>query len=129
MINEEYLQEQSDQGKSDSSVDALAYRKVFEALTKETPSSLSPNFADNVMFKVLQQRTSRFSAFEIMLAVIGGLFCIITLFVAIMLTGFKLQLGFLEAVSGYKGVFIFGTAVIIVLHWVDKIVVRKKLPV
>jgi hypothetical protein len=129
MVNEEYLQEQSELGKHDKGLDSLAYQKVFDALKKESTAGLSPEFADKVMLKLQTQSTSRSSGFELLLALIGGLFCIIVLIVAVVLTGFKVQLGFLESLHGYKGVFIFGIVFIIFLHWIDKVVIRKKLSV
>jgi hypothetical protein len=42
------------------------------------------------------------------------------------MTNFKADLGFLDGISSYKGVLLFGVAFVILLQWVDRIVVRKK---
>jgi hypothetical protein len=125
MNKEEYLQDQIERGKVDNSTDSLAYQKVFNALKKETASGLSPDFADRVLSIVPGHKTAT-SHLELLLAVIGGTFTIVMLIVAVMLTGFKLDLGILKSASSFRGVLFFGAGFILLLNWIDKLVVRKK---
>ena len=126
MNNDEYLQEQFEAGKKDESLDSMAYQKVFEALRKDSGPSLSPTFADNVLQLIQHKQSSRVSGLTLFLAIIGGLFSIGVFAAAIILTGFKVQLGFLEGLGQFKGVFLFGAAFIILLNWVDKLMMRRK---
>jgi hypothetical protein len=77
---------------------------------------------------VREKHSSKASRFEIVLAFVGGLLSILIFGVAVMLTGFKLEFGFLESVGNFKGIFIFGIAFILLLHWVDKKIMRKHVP-
>jgi hypothetical protein len=129
MSTEEYQQEQAEAGKFDKSIDSSAYQKVFQALGNQPVHTLSPNFADKVVEKILQKKTSRITGAELTLAIVGVAFSIIIFIIAIILTGFKIQLGFLESLQSFKGLMIFGIAFILLLNWFDKLVVRRKVSV
>jgi hypothetical protein len=124
--NEDDLQEQFEAGKKDKSLDSIAYQMVFDALKKDPVPALPPSFADNVLQIIQRTQSSRVSSLAVFLAIVGGLFSIGVFVAAIVLTGFKVQLGFLEGLGEFKGVFLFGAAFIILLNWVDKITMRKK---
>jgi hypothetical protein len=126
MSNEEFIQSQIESGKSDESMDGRAYQRVFNALQKKPASILTNAFADNII-SVLQKRSkAKLSAWEIGLTVGGGVFSIITFILAIVLTNFRVNFGFLQSINNFKGVFIFGLVFIVVLQWIDKVLVRKK---
>ena len=129
MKEDNFLQQQVESGKDDGSVDATAYRKVFEVLRKESGPALPPSFADTIVVMVQQRNSSSASRLVIFLALIGGIFAIALLVIATILTGFKLQLGFLEPIRHFGGMFLFGTLFILMLNWIDKILIRKKVAV
>ena len=54
-----------------------------------------------------------------------GIFVMLIAFVAtIVMTEFKLNMGFLNALSSYKGLIIFGIFFIGLLHWLDKKLIK-----
>jgi hypothetical protein len=107
--------------------DAQAYREVFRALNRTRGTSFSPGFADNVMAHIEASR--RRTALRDLLWLGLGIFLIVIAFVvAIVFTGFRLELGFLKSISAYGGVFAFGAAFILLLHWLDKQLVTRKSP-
>ena len=56
-----------------------------------------------------------------------GMFSLfITLIVAIAMSGFKLNFGFLKNMSGYAGLFVFGAVLILVLNQLDKYFILQK---
>jgi hypothetical protein len=58
---------------------------------------------------------------------IGIFLMIIALVATVLYTEFTLRLGFLEEMSGYTGLFVFGVAFIILLNWLDKhILIRRQ---
>ena len=125
MKNDEEIQKNIEAGEMGNSSDEKAYRYVFNALPKEKGEYLTQGFADRVASRI-QQRTSESSLPEIMLAIFGGLAFIIGLVVTIAMTGFKPNLGFLNALSNYKGLFLFGIVFIILINVIDRQVLRKK---
>jgi hypothetical protein len=125
MINDEHLQKQVESGNADETSDSLAYKKVFNVLKKDPQHLLPADFAEKVLMLVNEKRSSGSWGIELVLAVIGGLSCLITLVAAVIISEFKIQFGFLESVRDFRGVFIFGALLIILFHFLDKIVVRK----
>jgi hypothetical protein len=126
MNHEEKLQNEAEAGKGGKDLEARAYRKVFDALSKEPEYTLPPSFADKVVMMVQAETTRKASGLEILLAVIGILFLLLTLGIAILVLQFKPDFGFLEGAEKFKGLFIFGMVFILLLQWLDKMLVRKK---
>lgn len=126
MNREDYLQEQAESGRPDGSIDSMAYRKVFDALKKDSTPALSPAFADRIVAMVSDRQSSRASRLMIFLAIAGGSCAIGLLVVATILTGFKVRLGFMEPLREFGGMFLFGIAFILLLNWLDKSIIRKK---
>lgn len=105
--------------------DAKAYQQVFNALKKEPDVMLSASFADKVLSKIEAKRSS--SLVKDYVWLITGLVLICVVFViAVYFSGLKPELGFLEAISGYKGIFIFGALFIGFLQWIDKLLIKHK---
>lgn len=124
-MKDEKLQNEIANGASgDEGRDASAYRHVFRALEKEPAMTLSESFADKVMLKVKAKKTSSVSEF-VWLGV-GIFFSIIVLIVAIAMTGMKLNLGFLTAMSDYAGLFIFAIFLMIVFNFLEKRLIRTR---
>jgi hypothetical protein len=124
---EEELQKSIEAGQNPKGdeLDVKAYREVFQAL-KQTPGyEVSPGFADRVMLKAEQMR-KKDSSRDMFWFGTGIFLIVIALIVAIVLTGFKPSAGFLNNMSDYKGLVIFGVAFITFLNWVDKRLIRNK---
>ena len=126
MTTDEELQQNIERGNSDRSIDAQAYQKVFSALEKEPEVSLSPLFADNVISMLQQSSKIRLSAWELALLIVVMVFSVIALLVAVVITGFTLDLGFLKAVSGYKGLFMFAVFLFVLFQWFDRRLMQKR---
>jgi hypothetical protein len=120
-MNDEKLQHDIEAGKISQhkeSPDANAYRYVFRALEKEPALMLSDSFSDKVVQKLESRTTSVFA--DYFWLGIGMLLSVLTLLVAIGMTGFKLNFGFLNAMSSYKGLLVFAICLMIALHFLDK---------
>jgi hypothetical protein len=126
MKDEESIQRNVEQGKSDKSADSIAYESVFKALRSEPTSVLSTSFASSVMLKLQQQQHQKSARSEVVWAGVGIALSLLTFVAAVILTGFRPELGFLDALGGYKSVFVFGGAFIVLLQCVDKFLIRKK---
>ena len=125
MINDEEIQKNIEAGMGGATTDEKAYRYIFNALPNEEGKSLPAGFADRVAFRI-EKRARESSLPEILLAIFGGLSFIIGLVVTIAMTGFKLNLGFLNALSDYKGLFFFGIVFIVLINVIDRQLLRKK---
>jgi hypothetical protein len=104
--------------------DILAFSKVDRALKREPIFQLAPGFSDRVMARI---DTSRVSSSDLVWMGAGILAFIVATIVAIAFTNFKLNFGVLKFISGYPGLVAFGVLFILVLHWIDKKVIQKKL--
>jgi hypothetical protein len=102
--------------------DSRAYRLVFDALRHEPEFRLSSKFSDSVLQR-LEETEGRSQYFWLALGFIGF---VIAAAVAVALTDFSLDLGFLKHISKFTGLFIFGAAFIVLLHWVDKKLIHGK---
>jgi len=125
-MTEDQLQESVEGGESLSSQDANAYRKVFHALRREPEFVLPPSFADRIVGRLDEKHSSR----DLVWLYMGLGSFVITLLVAIVLSGFNPDFSFLTLssftfLSSYKGLVIFGIAFILALQWIDRKFVRK----
>ena len=113
-MSEEELQRRLEAGEKITGKDALAYRKVFDALEREPDFHLPLNFADGVMHRMEAKRESRSEYF-----LIGGavLFFVIAAIIVYVNTGFTLSsdtfriqtdLSAFRFIKDYLGMFIFG---------------------
>ena len=125
-MSDEKLQHDFETGKishHEENPDTNAYRHVFRALEKEPMLRLSGSFSDKVIQKLESRNTSVLAdyfwlAFGIFLSVLA-------LLIAVAMTGFKLNFGFLSAMSSYKGLFIFAVVLMAALHFLDKKLLRS----
>ena len=69
-MSDEELQNRLEAGEKISGKDALAYRKIFDALEREPDFRLPINFADSVMNRINSKRESRKEHFILA----GGIF-------------------------------------------------------
>lgn len=124
--HDEELQRKVERGElSDvGSADSRAYHKVFSALGKEVGYELPPRFADQVVARLQRQQSRKYARDYFWFA--AGILIMLGAFAAtVILTGLKLDLGFLSPMSGYKGLVLFAASFIMLLHWLDKRLIRK----
>lgn len=123
---EEELQNNIEAGRPTGADDAdvKAYREVFRALSTLPETSLPNNFADRIVARIEEKRKRESKKDVIWFA--SGIGVMVLVFVAtILYTGFQFDLGFLNDMSGYAGLFIFGVAFILILNILDKKLVIK----
>jgi hypothetical protein len=126
MNHDEEMQNRIASGKIGETADELAYQAVFKALAKEQPSRIAPGLADRVILRLEKRKEERKSSFDLIMAIVGGLLFIAGFIVTLVVTGFRPDFGFLEAIADFKGLFLFGIAFIIVINIIDKQLMRKK---
>lgn len=135
MNNEDKLQHDVERGyfhfeKND--VHGKVYQEVFKSLNTRHPYALPSDFADSVVSKVIALKTSkRLSSDHIWFG--GGIAVILLSFIMALFffnvnVDFDLDIdfGFLEKMSRYKGLFIFGTSFIFLINQIDKFLHRNK---
>jgi hypothetical protein len=123
---EEELQRNLEAGKNleGDELDVKAYQSVFNALKHEPEFTLSSSFADKVVGMAVKKQQSKSTFREYFWFGFGFFLMLVAFVVAIVLTEFKLNMGFLNGLSSYKGVIIFGIFFIAILHLLDKRLIR-----
>jgi hypothetical protein len=119
---EEELQNNLDAGKQPAgdALDVRAYQNVYSALKSEPVFSLPPSFAGRVSQIAFEKQKRKTNATEYIWLGLGILLLLITFIIAIALTEFRLDFGFLKGLGSYKGLIIFAIPFILLLHWLDK---------
>lgn len=123
---EEELQQKLEAGKipEGDELDVKAYQTVFDALKHEPEFALPSSFADKVVHLALKKQDSKSTFREYFWIGLGIFAMLIGSVVAIVMTGFKFDMGFLNGLSSFKGLIIFGIFFIGLLHWLDKKLIR-----
>lgn len=123
---DEELQNKFLAGAADDSVDAVAYKKVFHALSTEPDFNLPINFADKVM-KQIEIKEARSTSREMYWLAAGIFLLFIGAFVGAILSGFKPSFGAFKFWASYPGLFVFSLSFILLIHWLDKKWVKPRL--
>lgn len=106
-------------------IDVKAYQKVFHALKKDPGYELPADFASRVALLVQSRQQGQLSKDYFWFG--AGIFFLAIAFLAtVLFTGFKLDFGFLNVMSDYKGLALFGIAFIVFLNWIDRRLIREK---
>ncbi len=121
--SEEELQNQIEKGLVNESDDAHAYQRVFDALKKEPDFHVSLPFADRILAVIEKKEEQR----DYWWMAAGIFLTVIALIVSIFLTTAHWTAGIFTFLSGYRGLVVFGITFILLLHWVDKKVIRKQI--
>lgn len=123
---EEELQRNLEAGKNPEGddLDVKAYQTVFDALKHEPEFTLSSSFADKVVRIAVDKQNSKSTFREYFWFGLGIFVMLIASVVAIFMTEFKFDMGFLNGLSSFKGLIIFGIFFIGLLHWLDKKLIR-----
>jgi hypothetical protein len=121
---DEELQRKIESGRESDDMDSRAYKTVFQALSMEPGFKLPVSFADRVA--AIAETKHKSSSFNFLLFGLGIFFLVIAFVVAIVMTGFKLNLGFLSDMSPYYGLFVFGGLFIGLLNILGRKLLRKQ---
>ncbi len=120
---EEELQNQIENGLVNEADDARAYQRVFDALKKEPDFHVSLPFADRILAIIEKKEEKR----DYWWMAAGIFLMVIALIVSLVLTRAHWTAGVFTFLSGYSGLVVFGIAFILLLHWVDKTVIKKQI--
>ncbi len=124
MKREEELQHQIEKGlPNESSEDARAYQRVFDVLKKEPDFHVSLPFADRVV-ALLEKKEEKRDYFWM---ATGIFLIVVTLIVSLALSNIHWTTGVFTFISRYSGLIIFGIVFILLLQWVDKKVIKKRI--
>lgn len=131
-MREEELQKSIEKGQipDGDGLDVRAYRQVFRALEKDPDFALPERFAEGVIDRLAARRRSRDARdhfwFGAGIFFIALAFQVTVLFTGVRLPAFRLDLGFLNAMADYKGLALFGVLFILLLHWLDRKLIRSR---
>jgi hypothetical protein len=120
---EEELQNQIENGLINESDDARAYQRVFDALKKEPDFHVSLPFADRILAIIEKKEEKR----DYWWMAAGIFLSVIALIVSLVLTSAHWTAGAFTFLSSYPGLVAFGIAFILLLHWVDKKMLKKRI--
>ena len=126
-VNDEELQDDLVNGRTPYAdpMDIKAYRKILRALEKNPGFELRPGFAEKTVARLVAQQQANRSRDYFWFGA-GIFFLIASAIATVLFTGFTLNFGFLNVMSDYKGLAIFGVLFIGLLNWLDKrLVIRK----
>jgi hypothetical protein len=125
--SDEELQRHIEEGKRPhgDELDIRSYEEIFRVLKNEPAFRLSPDFTSRVMLQITEKER-RYASRDFFWLGTGIFFLMIAFIVAIAMSGFKLQLGFLEQMSGYTGLLVFGAVFLVVLNRLEKRIFHKK---
>jgi hypothetical protein len=125
---EEELQKKIERGEvaPGEDLDVKAYQEIFRVLKKEPGYQLSPRFAENVVSRI-DERHNRSLSKDYFWFFTGLFFFLLTSIITLVFTNFRLDFGFLNVMSEYKSLAIFGAAFIVFINWLDKRVVKRRL--
>jgi hypothetical protein len=122
--SDEELQNLIERGQSvESSDDARAYQRVFSVLKHEPTFHVSLPFADRIIGIIDKREEKR----DYWWMALGIFLTIIALIVALALTSTQWTTGVFTFLSGYSRLILFAIAFILLLHWIDKKVIKKHL--
>ena len=123
--SDEELQQRVDNNLSiDNSLDAKAYKTVFDALRKD-PFQLPSGFADRVIQKI-EVRKPAFSKEYVWFGLGISVFVFATI-ITLVWTKLTIDLSAFRFLSGYAGLFIFGAVAIFAIQYLDKTPVKNKM--
>jgi len=124
---EEELQAKIERGETPAGkeMDVKAYQKVFHALKKDPGYKLSGDFATRIAMQIQARQEGKLSNDYFWFG--AGLFFLALAFLAtVLFTGFRFDFGFLNVMSDYKGLALFGIAFIVLLNWLDKRLIKTR---
>ena len=124
---EEELQKNLEKSESSDAdgLDVKAYQEVFRALKKDPGYELSSSFAQTVIARMISEQQSKSSKDYFWFG--AGIFFLAVAFLGtILFIGFRFDFGFLNGMSDYAGLAVFGIAFIAILNWLDNRLIKEK---
>lgn len=120
---QEELQNQIENGLVNESDDAHAYQRVFDALKKEPDFHVSLPFADRIVAIIEKKEEKR----DYWWMAIGIFLAMLAMVISLALTSPHWTAGVFKFISSYSSLVVFGIACIVLLQWVDRKVIKKRL--
>ena len=123
---EEDLQEQFDRGDfSSEGIDAQLYQKILDGLKREPEYTLPVYFADRLVTLIESKERGKEVSRDNLWLGLGLFSLVVALIVAFVITGFNASVGAFRFFEGYRGLIFFGISFVLLLHWVDKKILRQ----
>jgi len=125
--DEEELQRNVESGKITDAgdLDVKAYQHVFTAFKQVPGPRLPASFADRVVQKILQRQQEKESSTDLWWLGIGLFLLCIAFIVAFAFIGFRINVGFLSAITDFRGLIVLFIVLMGVFHWMDKKLVAR----
>ncbi len=123
---EEELQNKYLAGAADGSVDGIAYKKVFHALSTEPDFNLPINFAEKVIQQI-ETKEPTSTTYEMRWLAVGIFVLFVGAVAGALLSGFKPSFGAFKFWASYPGLFVFSLTFILLIQWLDKKWVKPRL--
>jgi hypothetical protein len=108
---------------NESSEDTRAYQHVFDVLKKEPDFHVSLPFADRIVALIEKKEEKH----DYLWMATGIFFIVVTLIVSLALSNIHWTTGIFTFISGYSGLITFGIAFILLLQWVERKVIKKRI--
>jgi hypothetical protein len=125
---DEELQNKFLTGGTDDSLDGIAYKKVFDAISTEPQFYLPINFADKVVQQI-ETKEANSTASEMRWLAAGIFLLVIGAVVGAILSGFRPSFGAFKFWASYPGLFLFGLIFLLFIQWLDKTIIGKSLKI
>ena len=104
--------------------DAKAYQRVFKALTQTPEISLSPDFSDRIVQKIVATKTEKESLRDYWLIGFGAFFLLLAFVATVVISfaylDFKPTAGFLSGIGEYKWLLALAFILIIIFNRIEK---------
>jgi sterol desaturase/sphingolipid hydroxylase (fatty acid hydroxylase superfamily) len=123
---EQELQAQVESGQANDSTDAKAYRLVYRVLSRDPGFALSAAFIHQVMARVEARRLKEMARDRWFL-ISGWIVFLVAFIVCIAKVKYKLGLGSYTFLQSYAGLLAFAVVFLLILHLIDRRIIRPKL--
>ncbi len=121
-LTDEELQNRIEKGHAADDADSSLYQRVFSALKREPAFRLPANFSDGIIKRI--EITKPEASKDNLWFGLGIFGFVLAATITIVLTGFNPSVGAFKFLSGYTGLFTFGSMFILLLHYFDKKFIR-----
>jgi hypothetical protein len=123
--HDEELQHKLLSGLADDSIDGYSYKRIFYVLSKEPNFELPINFADTVL-KQIETKEQKSTAREMGWLAAGIFVLLVGAIVGALKSGFKPSFGAYKFWASYPGLLVFGVTLILLIHWLDRKIVKPR---
>ena len=123
--NEDFSNEFDPKDFSAEGLDAQTFQKMVDALKREPTYTLPVYFADRLVTLIESKEKTKEASRDNLWLGLGLFSMVIALTVAFLLTDFKATVGVFRFLAGSRALVFFGVSFILILHWLDKKILRK----